>query len=412
MGTADVYCFVTGARYMKSVHEVGDTIIEDCVGDSDSMSQRKKRRGPSIPQNVVKGLRFTKEDVNASKNYVLICSYERQEDGKIKLLADFENDPPDELSDKNVKEVFNVVPGDMVEYGMYENLSPEEGDSGDYSLWGEAPKLIITHKAYVILKQAAPSLKPHVLLLLKCHADTSDRADEVHFAPGLIIDYGPVKRTQEQWSDWLALRSLDSNDPEPDRDVVIQAWKGVFSLKGKGSQSAILDDIWRGRGNLWCLVAPDKFPISDSASLFKVFDDSRKKPSTQSFTKLPLDILILICENLHPRHICALVSTCSFIRGFLLHSANQVVRAYITQNEPWFLPAGPFDDIPRGDDEIKFWGSEWSKLGHGGDNIDTTIPWLSYRRSCSRSLSMWNRIRIWRITRQMVELATKLGYID
>ncbi|KAF9031783.1 hypothetical protein BJ165DRAFT_1518541 [Panaeolus papilionaceus] len=387
---------------MKSTYEIAGAIIRDCLVNSSPGSQRKEKS--EVSEDVWKALCYTEEDVTASKNYVLICCYQRKANGIIKLLINDDDDLPDEISDENVKEVFNVVPG--YQYGMFENLSPEQGDSGTFSLCNSLPKLLITHKAYVILKQAAPALKPHSLLLLNSHTEGNC------FPPRHPIDYGPVKRTRGLWTDWIRLRSLQSDNCEPERNDVIQDWRKVLSQKGDGAQEAILNDAWRGRGNLWCLVTPDRFPIVESASEFITFDGSNRNPPTQPFTRLPLGILVSICKNLHPRYICALASTCTFIRGVLLQAVHQVVRAYITQNEPWFLPVGSFDDMPRGGEEFQNWVSEWGKLGHAGDDIDSTIPWLAYRRSCSHSFSMWNRARIWGIACQMEELATQLDYIN
>ncbi|KAF9034525.1 hypothetical protein BJ165DRAFT_1409824 [Panaeolus papilionaceus] len=155
------------------------------------------------------------------------------------------------------------------------------------------------------------------------------------------------------------------------------------------------------------------FPIDNMIQDATLGNASTLDHEVESQCALPTDVLILVMEMLCPKDICALLGclgTCKGIKFRLQHAANQVVRRYIQNIEPWFLPAGPFD-FPTGRKECDYWSTMWAKQGYEGSDIEFRLPWLAYRQACSHSLNMWSRIRIWRIARQMEDLARKLEYI-
>ena len=45
------------------------------------------------------------------------------------------------------------------------------------------------------------------------------------------------------------------------------------------------------------------------------------------------------------------------------------------------------------------------------EDMDTKIPWFVYRKECSKSMSMWNRKRIWGIAKQLDALARVKGLL-
>lgn len=116
--------------------------------------------------------------------------------------------------------------------------------------------------------------------------------------------------------------------------------------------------------------------------------------------KLPLEVQLLICERLHPKYIQAFMSTCKTMHLRLAGEINHVVHRYLRECEPWYLPAGPFN-FPNGDQETDWWNSQWVAKGLAGGELESHIPWLRYRRACSHSMSMWNRIRIWQVAKQL-----------
>jgi len=61
--------------------------------------------------------------------------------------------------------------------------------------------LIITHTSYLILKQAAPEVKPHILYALAYAENWGDRGDITG------IDYGPVGRIFRRYAYWAAICS-------------------------------------------------------------------------------------------------------------------------------------------------------------------------------------------------------------
>ena len=65
----------------------------------------------------------------------------------------------------------------------------------------------------------------------------------------------------------------------------------------------------------------------------------------------------------------------------------------------------------HGREEIEWWVNEWGAGGIRQEDLDAHIPWFVYRKECSKSMSMWNRKRIWGISRQLDALARAKGLL-
>ncbi|KAF9033816.1 hypothetical protein BJ165DRAFT_1410185 [Panaeolus papilionaceus] len=349
MDGAHSYCFVTGSHYLASVSHFRDCVI-DCLGYRTSPGIEGDLEDCPLLQEIMDGLLYTECDVDATTKYVMLCGYERDTKGRVKLLAQSEAQRPAKLTRDTITAVFNVVPGDEDELGDYNNEDPGEGDDGEYSIFGSA--MIITHRSYLILRHAFPRLEPHILFRLNLSIEKSRD-----------IDYSPLNEFQERFVFWPAVCEGKCYTREQAR----QMWEEILLDSNKTSEEN-LSEAWRGAGNMWVLVSPD-------------------------------------------RDLAALMNTCKSMRVVLHYSSHLNVHRYIKLNEPWFLPARPFE-FPHGHREVDYWVLEWAKRGYEGSNLDAQIPWLNYRRECSHSLSMWNRIRIWRIAKQLDSLADILGYYE
>jgi hypothetical protein len=104
------------------------------------------------------------------------------------------------------------------------------------------------YTAYLIVKQASPRLKPHMIYQLVFYPKRS--------VNGHIfgIDYGPVVHIQEQYTNWLAISGVDGGGDH------VKDWKCMLTEKGRTDEE-ILDEVWRGRGNMWAFVRPDRFVL-------------------------------------------------------------------------------------------------------------------------------------------------------
>ena len=144
-----------------------------------------------------------------------------------------------------------------------------------------------------------------------------------------------------------------------------------------------------------------------------------------TLTSLPSDILLFTCEFLSIRSIHTLITTCKIIRAIIIPHANAIAHRRLIEDEPWYLPAGPFKlnstntkrkgpygiKEVHGREEIEWWAEQWAAGGISEGDIDAKIPWFIYRKECSKSMSMWNRKRIWGISKQLDALARAKGLL-
>jgi len=358
-----------------------------------------------------KGLCYSEEDVESSSSFVIICQFEILDDGTIIKYSDVEDPHPAEYTESTITEVFNVHPGYTIEYGEYSEV---DGESFCV-LTGNS--FIITYTSYLILKQAAPEVKPHTLYALIY----GRRRDFGYLCTtGNIegIDYGPVGRTFEQFTDWLAI--CDNNEGRFKNPI--RFWRWLLTQEGRTDED-ILHDAWRGPGNMWVFVRPDRFPVAETlaAKPIPTFQDTINTEPTTNFTlgSLPPDLILAISEFLPIRTIYALITTCKRLRSIILPHVDPISRRRLVEEEPWYLPAGPFKlnltatnyQGVHGREEIEWWAAQWAAGGISPEDMDNRIPWFIYRKECSKSMSMWNRKRIWGIAKQLDTLARDRGLL-
>ena len=140
--------------------------------------------------------------------------------------------------------------------------------------------LIVTYTSYLILKQASPEVKPHILYALARlgYRDpiTSGAIEGIDYGPvgrmfkkltdclvgicepntsGAIeeIEYGPVGRIFDLSTDWLAI----CDNSEGRFDDPVQFWRWLLSPMGRTDED-ILRGAWKGPGNMWVFVRPDR----------------------------------------------------------------------------------------------------------------------------------------------------------
>ena len=150
---------------------------------------------------------------------------------------------PTEYTESTITEVFNVSPSDNPELGDYRDINGES-----FFVFPCGNNLIVTHTSYLILKQAAPEVKPHILYAL---AFGESRETMGNIAG---IDYGPVGRIFEQYAYWAAICGNSEGEFEdPD-----EFWRQLLNDKER-TEEEILHDAWKGPGNMWVFVRPDRY---------------------------------------------------------------------------------------------------------------------------------------------------------
>jgi hypothetical protein len=67
------------------------------------------------------------------------------------------------------------------------------------------------------------------------------------------IDYGPVGRIFDQYAHWTAI----CDRRESGFENPIQFWRWLLTQEGRTDED-ILHDAWKGPGNMWVFVRPDR----------------------------------------------------------------------------------------------------------------------------------------------------------
>ncbi|KAF8800046.1 hypothetical protein BYT27DRAFT_7263192 [Phlegmacium glaucopus] len=332
-------------------------------------------RQPHLSDVIWNGLLYSQEDVNSSSNFVLLCPYERHEDGTTVFLEtddgyDCHHCPlPEEIMESNIMEVFDAIPGNDPPWGDFQNQDYE------FDL-RFSNRVLIMYTAYLIVKQASPRLKPYMIHRL------------------------------------LGISGVGEYDEQ------VKDWQCMLTQEGKADEE-MLYDAWRGHGNMWVFVRPDRFPIAETLAanpLLVVSGHSSIEINphrSSGFDALPLDILLLVCQLLPVKSTHMLLCTNRCLRSQILPYANMIAYQQIITYERHLLPAGPFElDRQHGREEVDWWDAEWSKGGIHKEEFQVNIPWFIYRRECSKSMSMWNRWRIWGIAEQLERLAIDRGFLS
>jgi len=108
--------------------------------------------------------------------------------------------------------------------------------------------LIVTYTSYLILKQGAPEVKPHILYALAYGRNRDTMGDIAG------IDYGPVGRIFRQHANWAAIcGGSEGGFEDPD-----EFWQQLLNDKER-TEEDIIHDAWKGPGKMWVFVGPDRY---------------------------------------------------------------------------------------------------------------------------------------------------------
>jgi hypothetical protein len=150
---------------------------------------------------------------------------------------------PTECTESTITEVFNVSIGDDPDLGDYRDINGEL-----FFVCPCANNLIVTYTSYLILKQAAPEVKPHILYALAFGGNRDTMGDVAG------IDYGPVGRIFGQYVYWAAI----CGDSEEGFEDPVAFWQQLLGNVER-TEEDILYDAWKGPGNMWVFVRPDRY---------------------------------------------------------------------------------------------------------------------------------------------------------
>uniref|UniRef100_A0A0W0FZ64 F-box domain-containing protein n=1 Tax=Moniliophthora roreri TaxID=221103 RepID=A0A0W0FZ64_MONRR len=426
MGGADTYCLLTGNRYQHGVHTLVDQIRDTWLERIDEI--------PRPSEELLQKLFYNQEDVQDSKNFVIITPYERMASGDVVVLDGFDHPPPAAPSPHNVTAIFHVVPGNNPDLADYRSSA---NPNVHYTVSSYGATRIITFSAWRILVGRFPKYHwPSILYSICKHRPA--------YLEG--VQQGPTARIREQFANWVRVADFEEEIARRESDPVEQpseeeddwysdyhkAWYRLLMSKDKTTEQ-IVEEAWLGKGNMYCFVRPDRsvswsellkslrnlifayfsFPVAEThlyPALLKI--DATNQPRTlaplPNLTSLPLDIYHYLCSTfLTPKSVLTLVSLNRHLRSLLLPNVDALVHKCLTKLQPYYLPIADAP-CPNGDGEIKWWRDKWKKhdISAGADGREhSNIPWMQYARACSKSTSMKNRKRIWGIVDQVERIA-------
>ncbi|KAJ7127692.1 hypothetical protein C8R44DRAFT_99200 [Mycena epipterygia] len=374
MGGSDTFCSITGAMHFSHVRAFPE-VLEDIIAD----------RILDIPPAILSGLVYSQEDVDASRDFVMLAQCTTEADGT-QTISDSPG-PLSNINTTNIMVVYDVVPTMMSYYGGYTDA---DDSSVYYNVTPGSP--IVTHSSFVILRDRFPDFHPHILY-------------KVLNSPRfwLECDLGPGGRVRDQCVAWLKVANIPEGEGEDE-------WWAHFLTQKDKSVTEILHDAWMGRGNMWAFVRPDRFPIAESLACKPLakFAAPEAFPTASSLDSLPLDIYQEISAYLTSRGLVSLIAINKRLRAALVPQMDQLFFHHIVANEPYLFPADEVECY-RGSEELGWWDEGWKK---GGLEEDDTIPWMAYAKACASSASMRKRKRIWWIIGQMEAIARAEGLFD
>ncbi|KAK7021801.1 hypothetical protein VNI00_017245 [Paramarasmius palmivorus] len=242
---------------------------------------------PNSP--VLKGLFHSAEDVADSKDLILIAPCKRDSEGNvIKFIDDdFESGNYDyheaghSEDPSTITAVFNVVP-DEPSLGGFRSAVDDTTYSVYYAGTG-----IVTLSAYRILVGRFPSY-PWTYILWTLSAPRHDY---------LPVNYGSPSEAREQFMQWERLAKWEKmpGKKQERESLQIARWWFKFLTSKEHSLNDIWNDVWFGRGNLYVTVRPDRFPISEAATLATTTPEAIRSncesKTLSALESLPLDII-------------------------------------------------------------------------------------------------------------------------
>ncbi|KZV80864.1 hypothetical protein EXIGLDRAFT_780450 [Exidia glandulosa HHB12029] len=280
---------------------------------------------------------------------------------------------------ETIRMIRGLVPGDNHMYGGIERRV-NVGRSNRFSI--NAAVYPFGHAlCFELLETSCPRVMNPVGTFWK----TVCAANGVEFTRMINgVDYGDISGSLEQYIYMLHGYGYGAEQKFPPRLVQ------NLAKEEKDVDADVLEDWWIGGGRMYCWVRPDKFPIAEARAnpfVLTSFLDRSQAASASALAALPLDVLLELSSHLVLYDALALLLLCTSLRYKLLPVADTLVRRSIPE---WMhMRADDSETLTTGD----------------------SFPWLAYARECSRSPSMCNRERIWRVCQQIEALAVQHGVL-
>ncbi|KZV88876.1 hypothetical protein EXIGLDRAFT_162613 [Exidia glandulosa HHB12029] len=369
MGGFDSYCFICGGH----AHVV-------------ARLREELERDVGIPfPNVSAPFRFDASDEAFHTDLVSIGPYDESTDEDLidifKIYRRARAVLPEEVERlqaidiETIRMIRGLVPGDNHMYGSIERrvkLS-HVGRSDRFSI-----NAAVYPFGHALCFELLKTWRPRVMNPVGVFWKTVCATNGVVYASMINgVDYGDISGSLEQYVCVLHGYGYGAEEKFPPQLVQ------NLAKEENDVDTDVLEDWWIGAGRLYCWVRPDKFPIAEARNNPFVLTSFPDRSQAAALAALPLDILLELSSHLTLYDILALFTLCTSLRLKLVPVADTLVRRSIPE---WMRP-----DNSDGDSE--------------------SFPWLAYARECSRSPSMCNRKRIWRVCYQIEALAVQHGVL-
>ncbi|TEB34772.1 hypothetical protein FA13DRAFT_1729422, partial [Coprinellus micaceus] len=337
---------------------------------------------------VVRGLRLSQDDIDASKDVVLIAGYEPAEGHENGFGAIFCQEDDEIEIDSPLHAMAILQSGQTGIYHKWDD--PDE----EYNLWTHWDSgRVVTFSAYCILKTVAPDLEPSALYRV-----FTDKCVETESLLGYpqAVEYGPIANIWDQESQWTKV---------PDA-VDAAAWWVRLLCCSRTTDEEVLREAWVGNGNLWVYVRPDRFPIAKavdwpSLSHFPAGSSylQSTSPRRASLEQLPLEVLLLIYCQIPIKALFKLLALNRCLRDSLLPHIDDI-RIHLHEKSRPLTPDGSRTQ------ELDSWEGQWLEVaGLGAGEIRQKAPWMKYYIQCTQDMSMRNWRRIWKAAEVIRDIA-------
>ncbi|KAJ3563301.1 hypothetical protein NP233_g9024 [Leucocoprinus birnbaumii] len=257
-------------------------------------------------REVLKGLRYSPEDLEATLRCVLVTPCTRSENGDL-IPCKLRKRSQHLLSKENVTYFYNVRPFDEESNpGIYLQHRQDLRTTRFTGVGRTFGSYLITSCSFLILQHLIPKLEAHTFCKL---AVTAGGGLMEPVFPG--VDYGSVLRTIAMEANWRKVGDMGGDE---ERDKEQEWWLKLLTQEGKTDQE-ILKDAWMGKGNMWVFKHPGIFPIEEAATLHKSFPPPLpiERPSAHTedsvILSFPVELLEVILGYLPPEDVLHLMTT-------------------------------------------------------------------------------------------------------
>lgn len=231
-------------------------------------------RDESSIGDALEELSVSEDDMKAANDFVMLCPCTRRATRDVHLHCGitakgisqllfaarqrfkFFSIVPRHVSQDNIAITFNV--SSSHEGGLYRDAADNASEYDPlYWVTQRSPTMLITHSSYLIILKAAPRLLPHIIYKIKYRVKPT-------------LDYGPMNGIQTvQYAYWPGLAHSDHWDESQTCEAF---WESLLSRANIMNEETRLE-AWRGAGNMWALVRPDRYVESGNVILLVLTKD-------------------------------------------------------------------------------------------------------------------------------------------